>query len=101
MGWAARPQPRIRADETNAMTNIARKLVELVHALPVIIMATAIYCFIGLSVGYVVEVLMAPTSFGHDHKYIVLGITMLSAVGSYAWMRWNHRVLEYINTRSN
>jgi len=78
------------------MHNIAKKLMGLVHALPAIILSTLIQLCIGFAVGRLVMDFLMPTSLGHDHKYVVLGLAILSAIGAYAWMRWNNLVRQYI-----
>jgi hypothetical protein len=82
------------------MNNIAKKLGGLVHALPVMILSVIIYVFIGFAVGMLVSDLLLPTNFCHDYRQLSSLLVGLSGAGAFAWMRWNHKVMDYINTRS-
>lgn len=44
--------------------------------------------------------LLANWSFCQRHHWVALGLAIFTAIGVYTWIVFNHKLREYIKTRS-
>ena len=83
------------------MSGVSDKLIKLLHTLPAILLMTFTHVFITTATAGVVMVqLLANWSLCQRHHWVALGLAILTAIGVYTWIVFNHKLREYINTRS-
>lgn len=78
------------------MNSLARKIAKLLAVFPAIALMVLANVFICFSVAGVV--LMQLLSSGFE-RYLSLGVAILVAIGVHAYIAFNHKIREYINSR--
>jgi hypothetical protein len=98
--WAeSSPQPpKADADPATNMTPLYRACASLLEVLPLIILTTMIEVVICFSAAYVAMMLLAP-KLGPEHSYMVLGVGLMTAVGTQAWLLFNHKIRAYLKAK--
>ena len=82
------------------MSSFRKGLVRLLNALPAIILVTFIEVIIVFATAALVMLELMPI-IGKEHPGIVLGITVMTAIGTHIWIVFNHRIRAYIKARSS
>lgn len=78
------------------MNPLPKKLSNLLHAIPAIILVTIVNVFISFTTAGVV--LIQLLAAGHN-KYLSLGAALLVAIGVHAWIVFNHKLRNYIKDK--
>lgn len=81
------------------MSPLRQGLVKLLHTLPAIVMVVFIEITICFITAAMVMLQLMP-SLGRQHSSVVLGLAILTAVVTQAWIVFNHKVRAYIKSRS-
>jgi len=81
------------------MGPVLQGLMRLLHALPAIILVTLVEVILCFTIGFTTMVELMP-GLGRTHPYVVLWVAVLSAVATQAWIVFNHKIREYIKSRS-
>lgn len=71
---------------------------QLMETLPAIIIMTFIEVLICFSVAALVMLELMP-GLGREHPHVVLGLSILVALVTQAWIHWNHKVRAYIRSK--
>jgi hypothetical protein len=71
---------------------------QLWETLPAIILVTFVEVGICFSVAALVMLELMP-GVGREHPQIVLALSIATAIGTQAWLVFNHRVRAYIKSR--
>jgi hypothetical protein len=83
------------------MSTVSEKLLKLLHTLPAILLTTFTNVFITTATAGVVMIqLLANWSLCQRHHWVALGLAILTAIGVYSWIVFNHKLREYIKARS-
>jgi succinate dehydrogenase hydrophobic anchor subunit len=76
-----------------------KRLGVLLATLPAIIITTLIEVAICFSTGALV-MLQLMSGLGRQHPRAVLGLALLTAIGTHVWIVFNHKIRDYIKSRS-
>jgi divalent metal cation (Fe/Co/Zn/Cd) transporter len=81
------------------MSSFRKGLSQLLNTLPAIILVTFIEVIIVFATAALVMLELMPI-IGRAHPGIVLGITIICAIGTHIWIVFNHKVRAYIKARN-
>jgi len=73
------------------------RMARLLSVLPAIILLTITNIFIAFSTAGVVMLQLLAAGF---NKHLTLGVAILVAIGVHAYIVFNHKIRDYIKTRS-
>jgi hypothetical protein len=81
------------------MSSFRKGLFQVRDTLPAILLVTFIEVIIVFATSFLVMILLM-LELGQQHSHIVLGTTIMVAVGTQAWIVFNHKIRAYIKARS-
>jgi hypothetical protein len=82
------------------MSSLRQGFARLLNTLPAILLVTFIEVIIVFSMGALVMLWLMP-GIGREHPNFVLAIAITIAIGTQAWILFNHKVRAYIKARSS
>jgi hypothetical protein len=81
------------------MSPFRKGLVQILNALPAIILVTFVEVIVMFATAFLAMTLLMPI-LGQQHPRIVLGTSIMVAVATQAWIIFNHKIRAYIKARS-
>lgn len=82
------------------MSDLTDGLRRLLETIPLIFIITLIEIGICFAVAGLVLLELMP-GLGRNHPYVVLGITILTAISVQVWLLYNHKLRSYLHSRNN
>jgi hypothetical protein len=81
------------------MSPFRKGLFRVLDTLPAILLITFVEVVIVFATAFLVMIELMP-ELGQQHPHVVLGIVIMVAVGTHAWIVFNHKIRAYIKARS-